>query len=187
MRRMPGRLGVFLAAVVIISTAVVAGVFASRLADDPRSSPSPLIGAPSPVLSLPRLDGSGRVAIPDPEANVTIINFFASWCLECRVEHADLMAVAEAFQDAGVRLIQISYQDRPSDSIAFINEMGASPLVGYTSDPDSRAAISFGVFGVPETYIIGPDGVVADRITGPSTALRLGGEIDRLLSPAENG
>lgn len=181
MRRNPGRLGVIMAALVVISTAVIAAVFASRLSDDAQATPSPLIGASSPALSLPRLEGEGEVAIPDPEASVTIVNFFASWCLECRVEHADLMAVAEAFQGAGVRLIQVAYQDRPSDSIAFINELGASPLVGYAADPGSRAAISFGVFGVPETYLIGPDGTVTQRITGPATALQMGGEIDRLL------
>jgi cytochrome c biogenesis protein CcmG/thiol:disulfide interchange protein DsbE len=180
-------MGVALAALVVIATAVIAGVFASRLSDHPQSSPSPLIGAPSPDLSLPRLDGSDQVAIPDLEANVTIINFFASWCLECRVEHADLIAVAESFEEQGVRLIQISYQDRNSDSIAFINDMGGSPLVDYASDPDSRAAIAFGVFGVPETYLIGPDGVVTARITGPATALQLGGEIDRILSQEANG
>lgn len=187
MTRMPGRMGVILAGLVVISTAVVAAVFAARLSDEPQSSPSPLIGAPSPVLALPRLEGEGEVSVPDPEASVTIVNFFASWCLECRVEHADLMAVAEAFQGAGVRLIQVAYQDRPSDSIAFINEMGASPLVGYASDPDSRAAISFGVFGVPETYLIGPDGVVTQRITGPATALQLGAEIDRVFAKETAG
>ncbi len=177
----PGRAVMALAALVVVSTAVVAGVFASRLSNDPLSTPSPLIGRQSPILTLPFLDGSGELAIPDPEAEVTIINFFASWCLECRVEHADLMAVADAFSGAGVRLVQIAYQDRTTDAIAFVNEMGVSPLVGYVSDPGSRAAISFGVFGVPETYVIGPDGTVTERITGPTTALQLGEQIDRVL------
>ena len=181
MKRNRGRAAIALAALVVISTAVVAAVFASRLANDPQSTPSPLIGRQSPIMALPLLDGPGEQDIPDPQAEVTIINFFASWCLECRVEHADLMAVADAFSGVGVRLIQVAYQDRTADAIAFINEMGVSPLVGYVSDPDSRAAISFGVFGVPETYIIGPDGTVTERITGPATALQLGEEIDRVL------
>lgn len=180
-------MAILLAAVVVISTAVIAGVFASRLSGDTGTSPSPLIGAPSPVVTLPLLAGSGELIIPDPEARVTIVNFFASWCLECRVEHADLLAVADAFSGAGVRLIQVAYQDRTSDAIAFLNEMGVSPLIGYASDPRSRAAISFGVFGVPETYLIGPDGKVAERITGPSTALRLGEQIDRLLAAGPTG
>lgn len=182
MRKVRGRMGVALASLVVVSTAVVAGVFASQLSKDPQSSPSPLIGAPSPTLALPLLDGPGEAAIPDPEGKVTIVNFFASWCLECRVEHADLMAVADAFSGAGVRLIQVAYQDRDRDAIAFINEMGASSLVRYVADPDSRAAISFGVFGVPETYFIGPDGTVTKRFTGPTTALQLGTEIDRILT-----
>ncbi len=187
MRKSPGRAGVALAALVVISTAVIAGVFASRLSGDPQLSASPLIGAPAPVLALPLLDGSGEAAIPDPEAKVTVINFFASWCLECRVEHADLLAVADAFSDSGVRLIQIAYQDRTGDAIAFLNELGTSPLVRYVADPDSRAAISFGVFGIPETYFIGPDGAVTGRITGPSNALSLGEQIDRILGGEQPG
>ena len=176
-----GRAGLILASLIVISTAVIAGVFASRLSGDPQPSPSPLIGAPAPVLTLPLLDGSAETTIPPPEAQVTLINFFASWCLECRVEHADLLAVADAFFGSGVRLIQVAYQDRTDDAIAFLNEMGVSPRVAYLSDPDSRAAISFGVFGVPETYVIGPDGKVTQRIAGPSNALILGREIDRIL------
>lgn len=181
MKNRPGRAAIALASMVVISMAVIAGVFASRLSGDPQFAPSPLIGAPAPAMTLPRLDGSGEVAIPDPEAQMTIINFFASWCLECRIEHADLLAVADAFRGAGVRLVQVAYQDRTSDAIAFVNELGVSPLVLYASDPDSRAAISFGVFGVPETYFIGPDRTVTARITGPATALQLGQEIDRIL------
>ena len=187
MRRRVGLWAVALASVVVIVTAVVAGVFASRLSGDPQAAPSPLIGAPSPVLSLPLLEGPGEITVPVPEAQVTIVNFFASWCLECRVEHADLLAVAHAFSDAGVRLVQVAYQDRTSDAIAFLNEMGVSPLVRYVADPRSRAAISFGVFGVPETFLIGPDGRVAERITGPSDALGLGEGIDRILGGARRG
>ena len=181
MKRRPGRAAVVLAIAVAAATAVFAGVFATRLSGDSQPADSPLIGAPSPVMTLPLLDGSGETPIPDPEARVTVINFFASWCLECRVEHPDLLAVAEAFSDSGVRLIQIAYQDRPDDSIAFMNELGVSPLVRYASDPGSRAAIAFGVFGIPETYFIGPDGVVTGRITGPADSLSLGRQIDLIL------
>ena len=187
MRSRTGRIAMTLAGLVVIVTAVMAAVFASRLSVDPRATPSPLIGEPAPVVNLPLLEGAGEVTIPHPEAKVTIVNFFASWCLECRVEHADLLAVAEAFSGAGVRMIQVAYQDRSDDAIAFLNEMGISTLIRYVADPGSRAAISFGVFGVPETYLIGPDGRVAERITGPSTALQLGEEIDRLLETDRRG
>lgn len=179
--RRPGRAAVVLAVAVAAATAVFAGVFAARLSGDSQPADSPLVGSPSPVMNLPLLDGSGEAAIPDPEAQVTVINFFASWCLECRVEHPDLLAVAEAFSGSGIRLIQIAYQDRPDDSIAFMNELGVSPLIRYASDPGSRAAIAFGVFGIPETYFIGPDGVVTGRITGPADSLSLGRQIDLIL------
>lgn len=186
MRKRPGRAAVVLAVVVAAATAVFAGVFASRLSES-QPSDSPLVGAQAPVMTLPLLDGSGETVIPDPEARVTVINFFASWCLECRVEHPDLMAVAEAFSESGVRLVQIAYQDRTDDSIAFLNELGVSPLVRYASDPGSRAAIAFGVFGIPETYFIGPDGVVTARITGPSDSLSLGRRIDEILGSGQPG
>ncbi|MDE0233160.1 MAG: redoxin domain-containing protein [bacterium] len=181
MKKRPGRAALVLAVMVAAATAVFAGVFATRLSEDSRLSDSPLVGAPSPVMTLPLLDGSGEIEIPEPDARVTVINFFASWCLECRIEHPDLLAVAEAFSDSGVRLIQIAYQDRPDDSIAFMNELGVSPLIRYASDPGSRAAIAFGVFGIPETYFIGPDGVVTGRITGPADSLSLGRQIDLIL------
>lgn len=187
MKNKAGRVGIALAGMVVIATAVIAGVFASRLSVESGVAPSPLIGAQAPRITLPLLEGSGEVTIPDPGAQVTIVNFFASWCLECRVEHADLMAVAGAFSDVGVRLIQVAYQDRTTDAIAFLNEMGVSTLVRYVADPGSRAAISFGVFGVPETYLIGPDGRVAERITGPSDALALGESIDRILESSRTG
>ncbi|MYG92542.1 MAG: redoxin domain-containing protein [Acidimicrobiia bacterium] len=180
-KRRPGRAAVGLAVAVAAATAVFAGVFATRLSEESQLSDSPLVGAHSPALTLPLLDGSGEIGIPDPDAQVTVINFFASWCLECRVEHPDLLAVAEAFSDSGLRLIQVAYQDRPDDSIAFLNELGVSPLVSYASDPGSRAAIAFGVFGIPETYFIGPDGVVTARFTGPSDSLSLGRQIDLIL------
>ncbi len=187
MKSRAGRAGIILAGAVVITTAVLAGVFASRLGGDPQTAPSPLIGTPAPVLSLPLLGSPGEAILPDPQARVTVINFFASWCLECRFEHADLNAVAEAFAASGVRMFQVAYQDRDEDAIAFINEMGVSPFVRYVADPGSRTAISYGVFGVPETYFVGPDGTVTQRITGPSNALMLGEELDRILGADPSG
>lgn len=100
--------------------------------------------------------------------------------LECRTEHDDLLATAEAFSEADVQVIQVAYQDAPEDARAFIEELGRNPDTRYLEDPGSRAAISFGVFGVPETYFLDREGTVVGKIQGESNALLLGETIDRI-------
>lgn len=166
---------------------VLAVVFASRFGSDPNLVSSPLIGRPAPELMLPALDGSGLIQVPNPEDEITIVNFFASWCLECRTEHDDLIAVAEGFADSGVAMVQIAFQDDPADANRFLDELGRSDVTTYLDDPDGRAAIAFGVFGVPETYFIDANGVVVGKIQGESTALLLGQTIDTIRRGEDPG
>ena len=170
----PGRrlqVGAFTA---LAAVAVVAVVFASRFGEDPQLVPSPLIGRPAPDVTLPRLDGEGEVRLTDLRGRIVVVNFFASWCLECRFEHDDLVAIAEVFADQQVQVIQVAYQDAPEDANRFLDELGRSPDTLYLADPGSRAAIAFGVFGVPETFFIDPQGVVVGKVIGESNAAILG-------------
>lgn len=168
------------AIVVVIVAAGLAVVFSSRFGRDPNLVDSPLIGQPVPSVELQLLDGSGTVSLDDLRGEIVVVNFFASWCLGCRNEHADLVATAEAFADQGVRFVQIAYQDRPEDSIAFLNELGFSPSTIYLDDVGSRTSIAFGVFGIPETYFIDPDGIVRGKIQGETNALLLGQTLDTM-------
>lgn len=180
--------GARLAAVAIIAVgAILAVVLASRFGDDPGLVPSPLVGKAAPDVELPLLDGSGTIRLTDFDGEIVVLNFFASWCLECGEEHADLVATAEAFAGSGVQFVQVAYQDSDDAAAGFLDDLGRSPATLYASDPGSRAAIAFGVFGVPETYFIGPDGIVEGKIQGTSNALLLGETIDLIRSGEDPG
>ena len=184
---MRGR-GLRIVALVVVGlAALLAVVFAGRLDADPRLSPSPLIGKPAPDFELPLLEGEGAVRLTDYRGDIVVVNFFASWCLQCRLEHPDLVATADAFGPAGVRFIQIVYQDTAENVVAFLDELGRSETTVYALDPGSRAAIAFGVFGIPETFFIDPDGIVVGKIQGQSTALILGETIDKIRRGEDPG
>lgn len=175
------------AIIVVIASAALAVIFSSRFGRDPNLVPSPLIGQPAPAFELPLLDGSGTAALTDFRGQIVVVNVFASWCPGCRTEHDDLIATAEAFAGSGVKFIQISYQDERDDTIAFLNELGYSPVTTYLVDEGSRAAIAFGVFGVPETYFIDEDGIVRGKIQGETNALLLGRTIDTIRRGEDPG
>ncbi len=157
-------------------------VLASRFGIDPGLVESPLLGETAPALELPFLDGSGTFDTTDLDGTITVVNFFASWCLECRNEHADLVATADAFADRGVRFVQISYQESAGASSSYLDQAGRSASTLYLHDPGSRAAIAFGVFGIPETFFIDDSGTVVGKIIGEATALILGATLDTILA-----
>jgi cytochrome c biogenesis protein CcmG/thiol:disulfide interchange protein DsbE len=167
----------------IAAAAVVfAVVLASRFGTDPGLVESPLLGEPAPTLELPLLGDSTTFDTSDLTGSITVVNFFASWCPECRDEHSDLVATAEAFKDRGVRFVQISYQESPEASIAYLDEAGRSESTLYLADPGSRAAIAYGVFGIPETFFIDAAGTVVGKIIGEADAFILGATLDTILA-----
>lgn len=157
-------------------------VLASRFGSDPGLVESPLIGKTAPVIELEMLDGSGAFDPSSVLGKIVVVNFFASWCLECRNEHADLVATAEAFADRNVQFIQISYQEDPESTLAYLSQAGMSASTIYLRDPRSRAAIAYGVFGIPETFFIDESGVVVGKIIGEADALVLGATLDSILA-----
>lgn len=172
---------------VVIFSVGLSVVLASRFGGDPNLVSSPLIGRPAPSIALPALDGSGPVELPSGDGSIVLVNFFASWCLECRLEHDDLVAVADGFGDAEVEIVQVAFQDEVEDANDFLDELGRSDTTLYLDDPDGRASIAFGVFGVPETYFIDGDGVVVGKIQGESNALLLGQTIDAIRRGEDPG
>lgn len=172
---------------VVVFSVGLSVVLASRFGGDPNLVSSPLIGRPAPTFSLPALDGSGPADIPSGDGSIVVVNFFASWCLECRLEHDDLVAVADGFSDAGVQFVQVAFQDEVPDANAFLDELGRSDNTLYLDDAEGRASIAFGVFGVPETYFIDGEGVVVGKIQGESNALLLGQTIDAIKRGEDPG
>jgi cytochrome c biogenesis protein CcmG/thiol:disulfide interchange protein DsbE len=167
-------LGIFLA---------LAAVFFFRIGGDHSIVPSALINRPAPDLALPPLDGANMPPI-DPAAfkgAVTIVNVWASWCGPCRIEHPYLVRLAK---DARIRVAGINYKDKPANALRFLNELG-NPFAAIGADTAGRAAIEWGVYGVPETFLVGRDGRIRYKQVGPLTAEnfpRLVTEIEKALA-----
>jgi cytochrome c biogenesis protein CcmG, thiol:disulfide interchange protein DsbE len=173
--------------VVVGATVVLAVVLASRFGSDPGLVDSPLIGNPAPEFELAGLDGSAGAALSDLRGDIVVVNFFASWCLECREEHDDLVAASESFADQDVTFVQVAYQEEAAESLAYLSEAGASEATRYLADPGSRTAIAYGVFGIPETFFIDPEGTVVGKIIGEADALILGATIDSIRNGEQPG
>lgn len=169
-------------AAVLASAGVLATLFGYGLSNDPTLVHSPLIGRPGPSFDLGTLQGSGHLALSSLRGQVVVLNFWASWCGPCRLEHPALQAAWDRYRDEGVVVIGISYQDRASDAIAFFKELGGDwPLL---VDPGSKVALAYGVTGVPETFVIDRSGRIAGKFFGPVTYAWLTDEISALLRTA---
>lgn len=155
-------------------------VLASRFGSDPGLVDSPLLGEQAPGFELPPLEGGDPVSLESLAGDIVLVNFFASWCLECREEHAALTATADAFADEGVTLVQVAYQESPPASIEYLDVAGRSDAALYLADPGSRTAIAYGVFGIPETFFIDGEGTVVGKIIGEADAFTLGATIDAI-------
>jgi cytochrome c biogenesis protein CcmG, thiol:disulfide interchange protein DsbE len=152
----------WLAALPLIVLAALGLLFAGyALHHDPKVIPMALVGKPAPDVSLPSLDSGAVLRIRDATRDgPVLVNFFASWCAPCQIEHPALMAMASRH----VRIIGIAYKDDPQNTKAFLNRLG-DPFAERLVDRDGRAGIEFGVSGVPETYLISQDGKVLAKYT----------------------
>jgi len=158
----------------LVIFASLAGLFWYALqGGDPSRLPSALIGKPVPDFTLPALDGlaadgkdvPGFAASDLAQGEPTIVNVFASWCVECQVEHPLLLALG---QQKGIRLYGIDYKDDEASARRFLGRYG-NPYARVGADRSGRTAIDFGVYGVPETYVVTGDGKIAYRHVGPLT------------------
>ena len=182
-----GRLLVFVPLVIFLA---LAALFFVRLGnDDPSRVPSALIGRPVPDTSLPPVPGLERdgkplpgIAAADFKGAVTVVNVWSSWCVPCRDEAALLMRLAD---DRRIRIIGINYKDQPENARRFLGRFG-NPFSAAGADQSGRASIEWGVYGVPETFIVGGDGRIAFKLIGginPDNLERtLKPQIDKALS-----
>ncbi|HEY7659996.1 MAG TPA: TlpA disulfide reductase family protein [Actinomycetota bacterium] len=154
-------------------------LLASGLGKDPRELPSELEGDPAPTFSLPELRGGGTIDLADLRGQVVVVNFWASWCLPCRDEHPALSAAWDRYRERGVVILGVSFEDTEEGALDYVAELGGDwPLV---TDPGSRTAIEYGVFGVPETFVVAPDGTIAAKTTGAVDYEWLTSEIESAL------
>ena len=153
---------------------IFAGIFvafAVGLTLNPREIPSALINKAAPEFSLPSLEGDSiglsNTDLQDPD-NIIVVNFFASWCGPCRIEHPALEALG---QTDGVKLFGIAYKDRPAHSLSFLKSLG-NPYAKIGTDLKGRNAIDWGVTGTPETFIL-KDGIIRYQHIGPIHAVQM--------------
>jgi cytochrome c biogenesis protein CcmG/thiol:disulfide interchange protein DsbE len=147
--------------------AALAVVLAWGLTHDPSVIPSPLIGEPVPQFSLQPVKGRLLgLSSADLVGQPSLVNVFASWCVECRVEHPLIMQMKSRRVAA---IHGLNYKDRPDDAARWLNTFG-DPYTRTGADLDGRVAIDWGVYGVPETFVIDADGRVAFKHIGPLTA-----------------
>ncbi len=145
----------------------LAGIFLMQLLSgrDLSTVPSALIGAPAPDTKLPPVEGLGLPGLDSSAfaGKVTLVNVWASWCAPCREEHPVLMALA---RDGRFTIAGINYKDKPDNARRFLGDLG-NPFTVVGADQNGRTAIDWGVYGVPESYVVGRDGTILFKHVGP--------------------
>lgn len=142
--------------------------------------PSSYLGRDAPPLNVTELPGLQNIdptALADGE--VKLVNFWASWCAPCRVEHPSLTALAEE----GVPVYGVNYKDLTDNAVSFLDELG-NPYTGTGADRNGRNAVEWGVYGVPETFVVDGDGKIVMRFAGPVTQRVVEGQLRPVLEKA---
>jgi len=183
------RSGRFWLALPLVIFAALAGLFWFALhGGDPSLLPSAMIGKNVPEFTLPPLEGlsadgkdvPGFASSDLAQGETTLVNVFASWCLECQEEHPLLVELAK---QPGIRLFGIDYKDDAASARRFLGRYG-NPYSHVGVDASGRTSIDFGVYGVPETYVVTPDGKIAYRLVGPLTEQTIRDKLLPLLKPS---
>jgi cytochrome c biogenesis protein CcmG/thiol:disulfide interchange protein DsbE len=181
----------WLVALPLVFFIALAGIFLARLySGDPSRIPSALIGRPAPQTPLPQLEGLARdgAQVPglDPavfKGKVSVVNVWASWCVPC---HDEAPLLTELAKDKRLQIVGINYKDAPDNARRFLGRYG-NPFGIVGVDANGRASIEWGVYGVPETFVVGRDGAIAYKMVGPVTPENfqsvLKAEIDKALKP----
>ncbi len=182
----PPRRRSYIVALPLLAFVALAAVFWFRLGSgDPSRIPSALIGHPAPQTALPALDGlnAGAAPVPglDPAAfkgHVSVVNVWASWCVPCHDEAPLLLTLGQdaTLRAQGLQFVGINYKDAAENARRFLGRYG-NPFDRVGVDVNGRASIDWGVYGVPETFVVGRDGTIAYKLVGPVTP----DNIDRVL------
>jgi cytochrome c biogenesis protein CcmG/thiol:disulfide interchange protein DsbE len=163
----------------LVSVVALTALLGFGLGRDPTELPSVLVGKAAPAFALQDMRTGREVRLADLRGHVVVLNFWASWCVECVQEHPGLVAAWQRFGDSRVVFLSVLYQDRRDAAVAFGRRYG-QPWPSLL-DPGGRTALAFGVSGVPETFFIGPDGRIAAKQVGPTSYDLLASRIRALL------
>jgi cytochrome c biogenesis protein CcmG/thiol:disulfide interchange protein DsbE len=178
-----GRVLLLLLPLVVLAGLIA--VFAVSLNRDPSLIQSVLIDKPAPQFTLPAVTGTGVEGFDTAAlaGEVTVVNVFASWCIPCRDEHAVLTALKQA---SGVRLFGINQKDAPENAAAFLSELG-NPYDAIGADANGRVSIDWGVYGVPETFVVDAKGVIRFKHVGPLSMEDIEAEMLPAVARARTG
>jgi len=173
------RTALWIAVAVAVPITMLVLVLATRPSAETRAVESPLLGKPAPAAEGTTVDG-GKASLAELRGRWVVVNFFATWCVPCRTEHPELIRFAESHEAAGdVEVMGIVYSDSASAVRDFQAANGGTwPML---TDPDGRIALDFGVGGVPESFLIDPDGIIVSKILGGVRAE----DLQRLLDEAQ--
>lgn len=152
--------------ILVIAVAGLLALFYRGLWGDPRAIPTVLIGTPAAMFSGPEVRTGETVAMNRFQGKVVLINFWASWCLECRTEHENLMALNRQFSpNPNFVMLGINYQDDPKDAQKYLQVYGSN--YDHIRDLQGTISIDYGVYGVPETFVIDKQGIIRYKYVGP--------------------
>lgn len=182
----PQRSRLWIAAIPVIAFGGLAALFWKGLSGKPNEIPSALIGQAVPEVALPPIEGLGVPGFDTAslkQGGVTLVNVWASWCGPCRIEHPVLMELGKR---SDIRLLGLNYKDEPENARRFLGTLG-QPFAAVVADEGGRAAVDWGVYGVPETFVIDGEGIIRFKFIGPlseeGVASVLNPEIEKARSP----
>jgi cytochrome c biogenesis protein CcmG/thiol:disulfide interchange protein DsbE len=175
------RRALWIAVAVAVPLALLIGVLATREPAATRAVKTPLLGKPAPPIESTSVDGQGA-GLGGLRGKWVVVNFFATWCVPCRQEHPELVRFSQAHQAAGdAAVLGVVYSDNTQAVREFRDaEGGTWPML---TDPKGRIALDYGVAGVPESFLISPDGTVAAKLVGGVRA----DDLERILNDAKTG
>ncbi|CAN7309684.1 hypothetical protein ASC89_01415 [Devosia sp. Root413D1] len=176
---------ILLAVLPLLLLVGLVAVFALNMDRDPSLVRSVLINKPAPAFALPAVAGTGVEGFDTAtlEGEVTVVNVFASWCIPCREEHPLLERLKA---ETGVRIFGINQKDAPENAVAFLTELG-NPYQRIGGDADNRVSIDWGVYGVPETFVVNAAGVITFKHVGPISPDSLEREVIPAIEKAKAG
>jgi cytochrome c biogenesis protein CcmG/thiol:disulfide interchange protein DsbE len=175
------RRALWIAVAVAVPLALLIGVLATRPPSATRAVRSPLVGKPAPPIESVTVDGH-QAGLSEMRGRWVVVNFFATWCVPCRQEHPDLVRFSQEHEAAGdASVLGVVYSDNTQAVREFRDANGGTwPML---TDPKGRIALDYGVSGVPESFLVGPDGVVVAKLLGGVRA----DDLDQLLYRAKSG
>jgi cytochrome c biogenesis protein CcmG/thiol:disulfide interchange protein DsbE len=143
----------------------LSGLLFYGLYQDPSEVPSPLVGKPAPAFTLPVLNDPGRTVSDELlRGKISLVNVWASWCVSCRAEHAELMRLSRELQE--VQILGLNWKDETADAMRMLRLSG-DPYLVSAYDPDNQVGIHWGVYGAPETFLVDAEGIICYKKIGP--------------------